>query len=207
MTLSGIPSLITLSPSDEQAAPRLQLLAQRLRAGESELVERVLRELLAPVRRWMFRLLGPNGEIDDAVQDAMGAIAGALHRFEGRSSVSTLAHTIVVRVAYTHFGRRRHELDQDAVDRAIGAVDPERQAMMREAMVRFYRCLDRLNETRRTAFVLCVVDALAQDEAARIAGCSPVAMRARLFQARREMDALIREDEVLAPMAREGVEP
>jgi RNA polymerase sigma-70 factor (ECF subfamily) len=134
----------------------------------------------------MLRLLGPSGDHDDASQEALIEIARALPQFEGRASVETLAHKITVRVAYRHFGRRR-ESPLELVPPPADTVDPESRAASREALRRLYRCLDRLPEKRRVAFVLCAVEGLSPTEAAEVEGTSSLAMRSRLMHAREEI--------------------
>lgn len=210
VTLTDLPSLISLSPSDAHARPFIAVLVTRLRAHDLLLVERLVRELLPVVRKWLFRLLGPSPELDDAVQDALSEIASALHRFEGRSSVRTLAHTITLRTSYRHF-RRRGAWDLELIDESFEdqrSSDPETTTLDREVLARVYGMLERLPAQRRAAFILCSVEGMAPAEAARIAGCSGVAMRSRLFHARAELDRMMSEDELLAPMvngqSREG---
>jgi RNA polymerase sigma factor (sigma-70 family) len=207
MTLHGVPSLISLSPRDEAARPHLWLVIERLRARDGRLIERVLRELLPPVRRWAFRLLGPHRDLEDAVQEALSEIASALHRFEGRSSLLTLAHTITLRTAYRFF-RRPGELDGSVVELAgeleSEADDPERRALAREMIVRLYACLERLPAQRRAAFVLCAIEGMSPNEAAPIAGCSALAMRSRLHHAKNDLDRAMGADEVLAPLVGVG---
>ena len=73
MRLSLHTSLVRLSPNAASEGERelLTQLVDRLRSRDDAMVDRVLRELVPEVRRWMFRHLGPSGEVDDATQDAL----------------------------------------------------------------------------------------------------------------------------------------
>jgi RNA polymerase sigma-70 factor, ECF subfamily len=120
------------------------------------------------------------------------ALAELLPRFEGRSSLGTLAHRITVRVAYRVFEKRRRagptlELVASEGDES----DPESQAADRETLRRLYRCLDRLPEKRRVAFVLCAIEGLTPGEAAALEGVSSLAMRSRLMHAREEVSRMM----------------
>ena len=64
--LESLPSLAALSPLTER--DEVAKLVERLRASDTALHERVLRELLPDVRRWTLALVGPHPEVDDAVQ-------------------------------------------------------------------------------------------------------------------------------------------
>lgn len=168
----------------------LEELASRLRAGDVAWTERVLRELVPEVRRWMFRLLGPrHRELDDASQDALAEIASALHRFEGRSSLSTLAHKITVRTAYRYYRTRKLV----ALPDVEAPIDVERQAGARQALERIFVHLERLPPSRRTAFVLCAIEGLAPDEAAEIMGSTSSAVRSLVCRARADIEASMQE--------------
>jgi RNA polymerase sigma-70 factor (ECF subfamily) len=178
--------------------PRLEAL----RAGDPETTCEVLRELLPCVRRWLYRLLGPGGELDDATQESLTELARALPRFEGRSTLATLAHRITVRVAYRFFGRARRarETSLELVLPPPDQVDPLTRIMGREALRRLHRCLDRLPQRRRVAFVLCAVEGLTPSEAADVAGVSATAMRSRLMHARSEVARMLGADPSLAAL-------
>jgi RNA polymerase sigma-70 factor (ECF subfamily) len=191
---------IRLSPLADDDRAALDTLVQRLRARDLALIERIIRELVPVVRRTVHRLLGPNREREDAVQDALAEIASALHRFEGRSSISTLAQRITVRTTARHFRRKANEIGDPDLDTHADAegASPEQQVSNRQRLARLYQHLDALSEPRRTAFVLCALEEMTPTEAADIAMCSAVAMRSRLFEARRELEARLAKDAALA---------
>lgn len=170
----------------------------RLRDGDPDAIRDSLRELLPHVRRWLFRFLGKSPDLDDATQEALTEIARFLPRFEGRSKLTTAAHTITVRVAYRYFGGP----DEVALESVPELVDPEariaERVMAREALARLQRCLRKLPAKRRVAFVLCAIEGLTPSEAAKVAGTSAIAMRCRLLWARREIARLLRGDPYLA---------
>ncbi len=189
-------SLVCLSPLSASDGERrlLEGLAERLRAGDTAWIERVLRELVPEVRRWMFRLLGPGHfELEDATQDALAEIASALHRFQGRSSVSTLAHRITVRTAYRYYGRGKPHVVRGR--EIVDELDPERDASARESLARLFVHLDRLVSSRRTAFVLCAIEGLLPHEAAEVMGTSSNAVRSLLCRAREQIEGWIREEQ------------
>jgi len=176
-----------------------------LRARDRRTIEEVLGELLPKVRRWLHHLLGPRDDLDDAVQDALSEIASALPRYEGRASLATLARRITVRVAYRYFGKRRvGEVSLSLVPPPPESLDPESRILGREALLRLYRCLERLPRKRRMAFVLCAVEGMSPTEAAEIEGVSPLAMRSRLMHARNEVARRLASDPYVAALLRRG---
>ena len=195
MSLALAPSLVRLSPTASSSLERAMLeeLASRLRSRDETLIDRVLRELLPEVRRWMLRHLGPRNEVDDAVQEALTEIASALHRFEGRSSVATLAHRIALRTSYRFYRKRPTE----PLGEPIGARDVEAQVAARRALARLHVALAALPERRRSAFVLCAVEGMSPQEASDVLGVSANAMRSLLCRARQQLDVILEHDDEL----------
>jgi RNA polymerase sigma-70 factor (ECF subfamily) len=166
-------------------------------------LERSLVALLPRVRQWLYRALGPHGALDDAAQDVLVELARALPKFEGRSSVETFAHRITTRVVYRYYGRRARRQARELV--GVEAFEPDRiasptrlpEALVaeREALIRLHRCLAKLPEKRRTAFVLCAIEGLEPHEAAALVGTSVGSMRARFMHARDELARLLNQDQ------------
>lgn len=168
--------------------------ASALRDYDREAIEEVLAELLPGVRKLLYRVLGPRPDLDDAVQDALVAIAQALPRYEGRSSLATFARTIALRVSYRHIRRQDVYTALELVPPPADEIDPESRAMGRETLRRLYHCLDRLPAKRRVAFALCAVEGMTPQEAAEIEGVRPGTMRSRLLHARREVARMLGSD-------------
>jgi len=178
----------------ESEAARLE----RLRAGDPDAIRDALRELMPDVRRWLLHLLGKSPDLDDATQEVLVELARFLPRFEGRAKLSTVAHTITVRVAYRHYGRRETVSLESVPEPVDRAMDVDDRVMAREALARLQRCLSRLPAKRRVAFVLCAIEGLSPTEAAERAGTSAIAMRCRLLWARREIARMLGSDPYLA---------
>jgi RNA polymerase sigma-70 factor (ECF subfamily) len=170
----------------------------RLRSGDRDAIEAVIRALLPRVRGWVFRLVGPRPEVDDLTQEVLAEIARSLPRFRGDASLGTFAHTIAARVVYRHLGRAPRSVELSIV--SVAGEDPESRLMGREALRRLYRALDRLPRKRRMAFALCAIEGLSPKDAARIAGVTSVAMRSRLKHARAELRSLLSADPYLGPL-------
>lgn len=197
MSLAAAPSLLRLSPVAAEAERRLlEELAARLRARDDALIERVLRELFPEVRRWMHHHLGSHEELEDAVQDALSEIASALHRFEGRASLATLARRITIRTSYRYYRKAQRPRPMPDADR-VTSQDPEARVNARRALERLHVALSRLPERRRSAFVLCAIEGLSAAEAAKILNISRNAMRSLLCRARADLDALLASDDDL----------
>jgi RNA polymerase sigma factor (sigma-70 family) len=163
-------------------------------------VQAALTELVPSVRRWIYRTIGPGPDFDDAVQDALVELATALPRFEGRSQLTTFAHPVVVRTAYRYLAKRRAQPVSTDVDHASQEDDPERRAQKREQLERLHRVLDHIPDKQRVAFVLCAVERIPHEEAARIEGVSVETLRQRLKRARSELARRLRADPELCAL-------
>ena len=184
-------SLVHLSPLAESSSQRALLVSvvESLRSREDRITERVLHELVPEVRRWMLRHLGPSQELDDAVQDALTEIARALHRFEGRSSIATLAHRIALRTSYRYYRRRPLVLSYERA----AATDPVDQIDARRALARVHRCLAKMSPRRRAVIVLCGLEGMSPQEAAEVMQMSAVATRSLLCRARQQLRSMLSE--------------
>lgn len=192
------PSLVRLSPKSRSEFERAMFgdLASRLRARDQDVLERVLRELVPEVRQWMLRHLGPREDVEDAAQDALSEIASALHRFEGRSSIATLAYRITIRMSYRYYRRERPavlHVDVHVAD----SRDPEQRVAARRALSRLHEALSQLPDRGRAAFVLCAVEGLDPAEAAKVLELSPNAMRSLLCRARQQLEVILADDDEL----------
>jgi RNA polymerase sigma-70 factor (ECF subfamily) len=153
--------------------------------------ERALLALLPMLRGFLFRLLGPRADLDDACQDALIALSSALPRLCDPAQTPSFVKTICVRVAYRYYGRRAlHEPLEPEHHSAQGPLADEALSR-RRTLIRLHRCLERLPSKRRTAFVLCAIEGLSPHEAAELEGVSPGSMRARYMHAREELQRLL----------------
>jgi RNA polymerase sigma-70 factor (ECF subfamily) len=153
--------------------------------------ERTLAALLPTLRGFLFRLLGPRTDLDDATQDALIALSDSLPRLADPAQLKSFAKTICLRVAYRYYARRaRLEPLEPEQHQAPGPLADESLAR-RRLLIRLHRCLEKLPHKRRTAFVLCAIEGLSPHEAAELEGVSPGSMRARYMHAREELQRLL----------------
>jgi len=147
------------------------------------------------VHRVVRRFAGSGVDVEDVVQDVFLVLVRSLGEFEGRSSLTTWMYRICLNVASEHRRRagRRIRLRQ-AVER-VGFWRSERTALdelsAKDALSRLNRILARLSPKRRDAFVLCELEELSADEAARVLGIPPATVRTRLHHARRDFERFL----------------
>jgi RNA polymerase sigma-70 factor (ECF subfamily) len=180
-------------------------LARRAAGGDRAAQRAVFLEQRTNVHRALFRVLGSNRDIEDLVQDAFIEILRALPSFRGDSSLARWCQTIALRVAYLAISRRRPPaVDLALVEDTVASdADVPRHAQVREAARRLYAALDRIEAKQRIAFALAVIDGLPLAEVAALTEASVVAVKTRVWRARRHLMQRAQKDAVLAGYLRE----
>jgi RNA polymerase sigma-70 factor, ECF subfamily len=174
-------------------------LAKRAAAGERAAQRDLFLAQRTSVHHTLFRILGSNRDLEDLVQDAFFEIFRALPTFRGDSTLSRWCQTIATRVAYLAISRRK----PPAVDLALvedslpDGTDAKREAQIREAARRLYAALDRLDPKHRIAFALATIDGRSMAEVAALTESSVVAVKTRVWRARKDLMKRAAKDEVL----------
>jgi len=175
-------------------------LARRAAGGDRAAQRDLFLAQRTSVHHTLFRILGANRELEDLVQDAFFEIFRALPSFRGDSTLTRWCQTIATRTAYLAISRRK----PPAVDLALvedllpDDADTRRHAQVREAARRLYAALDRLDPKQRIAFALATIDGRSMQEVAQLTESSIVAVKTRVWRARKDLMKRARKDDVLA---------
>ncbi len=185
----------------DRTAARLadSALARRCVAGD-ELAQRALFDAhRARVHHVLFRVLGSNRDIEDAIQDAFIDIFRSLSGYRGEALLATWIDRICVRVALRTL--RSRPRDRMPLLEIVVADDPargpDRRTEAREAARRLYAILDHVDPTHRAAFALHVVDGRPLREVAAVMGASVIATKLRVWRTRRRVEQAAMRDPVL----------
>jgi RNA polymerase sigma-70 factor (ECF subfamily) len=163
-------------------------VVRRVRAGERELFEVLMRRHNQRIYRAVRSILKDEAEAEDAMQEAYVRAFVNLSQFDGAAAFSTWLVRIAINEALGRLRRRgRARLVADAAgsaEQTMGPIDPERSAGARELARLVEEAVDRLPEQQRVPFVLREVEALPTAEAAACLGISEEALKVRLHRAR-----------------------
>jgi RNA polymerase sigma-70 factor, ECF subfamily len=175
-------------------------LARRAAAGDRVAQRELFTAQKVAVHHALFRILGSNHDLEDLIQDAFLEIFRALHSFRGDSTLSRWCQTIATRTAYLAISRRRPPTVELSLieDRIPDDVDTRRLVQLREATRRLYAALDRVDAKHRVAFALAVIDGRPLAEVAQLTESSVVAVKTRVWRARKELARRAAKDDVLA---------
>lgn len=129
----------------------------------------------------------PAVRLDDAVQDVLEVLARRIDAYDERYSVRQWMAGVARNVARNH--RRRAGRDPASLEgEPVGADDPERSAVRREACEVLARFLDELDEDRWAVFVLSEIEGLRGTEIAAELDVKLSTVYARLRSAQRAFD-------------------
>lgn len=175
-------------------------LLARARAGDRESQGRLLADNARLVAGALRRLVGPTPELEDLAQEVFLEAFRGLPRFRGDARFETWLHRICTHVACHWLRRphRRHPMLALVDDDVAGAAPRPAEALdARTAFARVHVLLDRLTPVKRVAFLLHVSLGHSTREVAALMGSTHTTAKARIWFARRELDALARTDELL----------
>ena len=172
-------------------AVRQEQPLEAARAGDAAALRSIYEAHAEAITRRLAHMCGDPELARDVTQDAFVTAFAKLERFRGDSSLATWLHAI----AYNHLRdrrkrqRRERSLWQRWRKRSDGTTAPEGQLESRSELARLQRVLAELDDAKRDAFVLRVVEQLSLEESAEILGArvATVSYRAR------KAEALVRE--------------
>ncbi len=163
--------------------------------------EQVYREHSGRVIGAVRSVLGPDGEMEDVLQNAFIEINRALPGFRGQSKLSTWVYRIAVNVALQHIRKKQRRrwlslgLAEDSSYALRPHYDNEERLESRQALRRVYQIVNKLNEKKRTAWVLYEMEGMSPAEISEVLGLPLNTVRSRILSARRELLAALGEGE------------
>lgn len=175
-----------------------ELVARAMR-GDRQAFDDLYRRHVDLVWGRLGRLIGPDPEREDLVQQIFLEVFRSLPRFRGDASFRTFLYRVMLNLASDHLKRRgkraSHVIDVADLDQLVdGAGSPELRAAERERLARTMTLLDRIKPKKRLAFVLRVVEGLSLEAIAELVEATPAAVAQRVRHAHLELCALMEND-------------
>lgn len=158
------------------------------------------------VNRLVYRLLGPDPEHADIVQDVFVRIVAKAHSLRDRDGERSWVNRVAVNVVRNHLrGRKvRRIVELRATPPETGhLLEPRLQA--RDLARRGYRMLDQLAAADRIALVLRRIEERPIDEVAELCGCSRATVKRRVARAEKRLASLLEQDpDLYAQLRKDG---
>lgn len=180
-------------------------LVARLKGGDAQAFEELVRGYSGPLLRAARRVLASEEDARDAVQDAFVAAFRAVTRFEAGARLSTWLHRIVINASLMKLRTRRRKPEEE-IERYLPRFledghqtppsapwsEPADAMLERKELRRLVReSIDRLPESYRVVLVLRDLEELSTEETAKMLGASPNAVKIRLHRARQALRTLL----------------
>lgn len=172
-----------------------QVLA-RVRAGETELYELLMRRYNQRVYRVIRSVLTDEGEAEDVLQEAWVRAYEHLDQFEGRAAFSTWITKIAFYEALARAKREKRysplegmegEIVPDAEGQSPQTESPESLAMRHQLGRLLQSVVDELPPSYRAVFLLREIERLSTAETAECLGLSEEAVKTRLHRSRAQL--------------------
>lgn len=190
-----------------EGAPDAELV-RRFRDGDESAFGQIFKRHRRLVFGVLTPLLGPDPELEDALQLTFVEVFRSLDRFEGRSKLSSWIARIALHVGFHHLRRRKSRPGEYQGDHGLEGVadraansDPSDVALRRELSEHVYDILGGMAPKKRAVFILNDLEGMPQEEIAEAVGASVATVRTRLFYARREFWQKAHMDPVLSEYA------
>lgn len=173
-------------------------IVARVRAGELELYEVLMRRHNPRIYRAARAILHDDSEAEDVMQDAYVRAFEHLREFEGRAQFSTWLTRIAVNEALARVRRNKRlaPLDSHIEDPSMStepATSPEQQTSDVEMRRVLETAVTNLPDEFRSVFVLRAIEGMSGAETAECLGIGEDTVKTRLHRARGRLQAMLLE--------------
>jgi RNA polymerase sigma-70 factor (ECF subfamily) len=170
-------------------------LMRRCAVHDSAALEELARRYQGPIFRFLYRLMGSEGDAEEGALDVFVRVWKSAARFEYRAKVATYLYRIANNVARDAYDRRRVrpvEVPIEAVDgshlRAASAEEEVLRTVGRQEEARAIRiALEKLSDGDRLILVLYYLEDRSYEDIQAIAGVSRCVLKTRLVRARKRL--------------------
>jgi RNA polymerase sigma-70 factor (ECF subfamily) len=172
---------------------------RRAARGDRGAREELYRRYVDALWKRLTRLIGPDPEREDLLQQIFLEVFQRLPQFRGEAAFSTYLYRVLTNNAYDHLKRRgRRPLPLPAeMSEAFATPDatPEQHAQSRQRLGQIWAALDRMKPKKRIALVLHVVEGLSHEQVGELVAASADTVAKRIEHARKELAATLSREE------------
>jgi RNA polymerase sigma-70 factor (ECF subfamily) len=172
------------------------LALDSLRDGDRAEFARLMEQFSPMIYRLGLKMLNNPQDAEDILQETFIKAYKHIHKFDGRSSVSTWLYRIATNEALMVLRKKRPDtvsfdmpsMHDTEPQEPLQIVDwcclPEEEYLTAEGRLRLDQAAERLPESLRIAFVLRDIEGLSTRETAEVLQISEMAVKTRLSRAR-----------------------
>jgi len=182
-------------------------LIQRYQQGDQSAAEAIFRQYHPMVHGLAARMLGPAGDVEDAVQEVFIRAFRGLKTFRGESALKTWLYRVATNVCLTYAERSKRQQMTDSLDDPLGEEGsetkgsviasgdrlPEDELLGQELGSKIQAALEHLSPEFRAVLVLRDVEGLSYEEVAATTGANLGTVKSRLARARAQAMKWLKE--------------
>ncbi|TPV94032.1 MAG: RNA polymerase sigma factor [Myxococcales bacterium FL481] len=187
-----------MSQSISDANPHIDSIAVESSQGhvnEASVARRLFLRYERDVNRLVYRLLGPDRDHDDIVQDAFVRIIGRHHTLRDPAVEKAWVNRVTVSVVRNHLRRRKVRKIVEFWPSLPDAGQPPEGALeSRSLLRRSWKLLDRLAANDRTALLLRRVEERPLQEVAELCSCSVATVKRRIARAENKLQRALQDE-------------
>lgn len=182
-------------------------LIQRAKAGKPGAFDELYFAYVDQVHRRLFRVVGPDGDLEDLVQQTFVQVFKRIDTFRADATFSTWLHRVALNVALSHLRKRDRWFRPQTSDIILPLPTPEQSEQPDEVVSRrekqeaLYGALARIKPKKRLVFVLYEIEGHTLEEIAKLVDAPVNTVAARLRTARQEMRRALEKRLTMQPVA------
>ncbi len=152
----------------------------------------------AEVARTVYKVLGPDADMEDVIQDVFIEVFRCIHKFKGKAKVTTWLYRVCVNVALQRLRKRKRRPEgyQLPEEEQPNFETPLRNLERKENNRIVYEILDTVAPKKRVVFVLHEIMGLKAKEISKLVEANVLTVRTRLHYARKEFYEKLLETEL-----------
>ena len=156
------------------------------------------------VARTVYKVLGPDADMEDVIQDVFIEVFRCIHKFEGKAKVTTWLYRVCVNVALQRLRKRKRRPEgyQLPEEEQPNYETPLRKLERKENNRKVYEILDTIAPKKRVVFVLHEIMGLQSREISELVQSNVLTVRTRLHYARKEFYKKLLETELFAEVTK-----
>jgi len=169
-------------------------------ASEREAQSQFYLKYRGEVARTVYKVLGPDADMEDVIQDVFIEVFRCIHKFKGKAKVTTWLYRVCVNVALQRLRKRKRRPEgyQLPEEEQPNFETPLREMERKENNRIVYEILDTIAPKKRVVFVLHEIMGLESKEISELVQANVLTVRTRLHYARKEFYKKLLETELFA---------
>ncbi len=174
------------------------LLSQAV--SESEIIEFLLTNCYADLRRLASNILQDPNEAEDAAQETLITAVRKLDNYQPGTNFKAWLYTIAVNICRGYLRKRRVRKNLSSTLKGLFYLSDstpsiEEQVLRGEAKTHLWQAVNMLNEKQRLPILLRYLHGLSNQEIAQVIGVHEGTVRSRLHYALRELQKRLKQSE------------